>query len=343
MRGLSRLVSPVGRVWTDEQGATLALVAMLLLAMLGLVALVVDLGRMRLVRQGLVPAADAAALAAAQDLADRPWDHSGACATAGAYVMANAPVSEVVDCTVAPSGLGGSVTVAASQDLSTSFVTEPNGVEATVASSTAIWGAPSSVDGLRPIGFCYDGSSFLQDLIDHPRSWITYIEVPFTPESSTACGGWALGGNFTSLDFESGSDLGLVSQWTTSGYPEGVAFGALGASDCDDDEDCLDRSFPLPDLAAAMASLVASADYVTFPIFDHGDSEQVHVVGLLRARLYDVHLEGPPQYWRLDLKVRPGLVTGTCCGSPGLSAGSRVVAICGVDGTVGAVCQEGAS
>ena len=339
MRGLTRAVALVERPVADERGATLALVAMLLLAMLALVALVVDLGRMRLVRQSLVPAADAAALAAAQDLANRPWDVNGACATASVYVSANAPASSLSECAVGYSGGGGWVTVAATRELETSFASRPAGVDATIASSTAAWGAPTTVTGLRSIGFCYDGSTVLQGLIDQPPSWVSYVQVPFTPDSPTACGGSPSGGTFTSIDFETGSDVDQVGQWVSAGYPEPVGFGALGASDCSSGTGCYDRSHPLPDLADDLASLVASAAYVEFPIFDHGGPERVHVVGVLRARVYDVYLQGPPESWRLDLKVDPGMVTGTCCGSPGLAAGNRVVAICGVDGSVGA-CQE---
>ena len=340
MRGLTRLPASTGSSLSDERGATLALVALLLVAMLGLVALVVDLGRMQLVRQALVPAADAAALAAAQDLANRPWDVTGACATASAYVAANAPASSLVDCSVGQTGAGGWVTVATAQDLETSFAVPAEGAEVTGASSTAAWGAPSSVTGLRPIGFCHDGLYALENLIEQPPSGVTYIQVPFVPDNPLACGGWSGAGTFASLDFEQGSDLALIKSWLTGGYPEAVDFGQPGSSQCDVGQFCNPRSFPLPDLAGALSSLVASADYVPFPIFDHETPERVHVVGVLRARVYDFHLGGDPQYWRIDLKFDPGLVVGTCCGTPGLVAGNRVVAICGVDGTNGALCQE---
>lgn len=83
----------------------------------------------------------------------------------------------------------------------------------------------------------------------------------------------------------------------------------------------------------------ASQDFVTFPMFNFADADEVHLVGIVRARLNDFVLSGPPEDWFMDLTVDPGLIAGTCCGQPGLLAGNKVVAICGVDSGAFAACE----
>ncbi|MDH3295982.1 MAG: pilus assembly protein TadG-related protein, partial [Acidimicrobiia bacterium] len=156
----------------DERGATLALVAMLLTAMLTLTALVIDIGGGRGVRQRLIPATDSAALAAAQDLVHWPSDTVGACNTASAYVAGNAPDATMTGCDVTPFPTGGGkVSVTASESTSGTFASFGEGNEQAIgASSSAEWGAPTTVSGLRPVGLCYDGWPDLRTLIDNPPS-----------------------------------------------------------------------------------------------------------------------------------------------------------------------------
>src|SRR5918994_912076 len=65
MRRMRRL--SMTRVRDDEQGAVLAIVAISLLALLGMVVLTFDLGRGVALKRNMVNAADAAALAAARE------------------------------------------------------------------------------------------------------------------------------------------------------------------------------------------------------------------------------------------------------------------------------------
>ncbi len=337
-----RLADQLALIRSDERGATLALVALLLTAMLGMTAMVVDLGSMRVVRRGLVPAADAGALAAAQDLALQPWNQSGACATAGSYVVANAPAAVMGDCLVDTWADGGVVTVGVSEALGASFVSPPSGAfEPAEASSAAAWGRPLAVSDLRPIGLCYDGFAPLQQLIDNPPTSVVYIEVPFARDDPLDCGGVDDIGNFASLDFESGTDFDTIRDWIRDGYPDAVELDGPTSSGCGPGVPCLDRPYAAPAVADAMWALVASGRYVGFPVYDYADADSVHVFGVIRARLYGFDLSGPLAGWKLKLKVKPGLLAGTCCGGPGLAAGSRVVAICGVEGWIAPACQNG--
>lgn len=70
----------------SEQGSTLAIIAVFMVALLGTMAIAVDLGFLLYVRTHLQATADASALAAAQELPDL----SGAVTTAQAYSTANA-------------------------------------------------------------------------------------------------------------------------------------------------------------------------------------------------------------------------------------------------------------
>ena len=63
---------------------------------------------------------------------------------------------------------------------------------------------------------------------------------------------------------------------------------------------------------------------------------------MVRARLYAFELDGAPGSWRIELKVDPGLVTGTCCGSPGVLSGNKAIAICGVDPDAYQACGSSA-
>lgn len=356
MRGLSDLIAggpepgPVARqvagqlslLRSDERGATLALVALLLVVMLGMTAMVVDLGAMRVVRRGLIPAADAAALAAAQDLVERPWDTSGACATAQAYVLANAPDATMTVCDVDTSGGVGVVIVEVSEAIDSSFVAPPTeGFEPAGASSAAAFGEPSSIADLRPIGLCYDGWPALRQLIDNPPSSIVYLELPFPKSDPLACGGLSFIGNFASLDFESGTGITTIEDWVRNGYPESFALDGPNSLGCTVGVPCVERPYAMPAIAGAMWSLVNSGRYVPFPVYDYADADEVHLMGVVRARLYGFDMEGPLDQWELRFKIKPGLLSGTCCGSPAVAGGSRVVAICGVDGVLGPVCQNG--
>ncbi|MGI9597461.1 MAG: pilus assembly protein TadG-related protein, partial [Acidimicrobiales bacterium] len=146
---------PSGASNSGERGASLAIVAVSLVWIVGMASLVVDVGSGWLSRQTLVAATDAAALAAAQDLVDRPWDKAGACSTARTYVSSNAVDAAVTDCAVTSAGSAqGRVTVSVAEDLETNF--SPLGPQdGSVGSvSTATWGPPLTVTGLRPFGLC---------------------------------------------------------------------------------------------------------------------------------------------------------------------------------------------
>ena len=317
---------------SGERGASLALVALSLVWIVGLASLVVDVGNGWVIRQRLIPATDAAALAAVQDLVDQPWNEEQACATAGTYVASNAPTATITECTVSSFGPdGGRLTIGASEDLETLFTELATEGGAVHSVSTATWGPPLTVSALRPLAFCYDGSAALRQLIDNPPTSPTWVEVSFFKDDPAACGGVASVGNFATIDFEGGSGISEIRSWVLDGYPGQIEFEPPTTSNCDGGVTCYDRPYASGYIEGQLLSLRHSGSYVAFPVFDYADADEIHLVGMIRARLYDIDIDGSPGDWRIELKVDPGLITGTCCGPPGVLSGNKVIAICGVD------------
>ena len=336
MRSLSlrRPPRPHGR----ERGATLALVAISLVWIVGVASLVVDIGGGWTTRQELVSATDAAALAAVQDLVDQPGDHAGACATAGTYVATNAPTATVTDCSVTPLGsAGGRLTIGASEDFDPLFtdLTEDRAIHSL---STATWGPPVTVSSLRPVAFCYDGSAELQQAIDNPPSSPELVTVSFYRDDPTDCGGVANVGNFATIDFPGGTANSEIDDWVLEGYPGQIGFEAATTTGCDGGVTCYERPYASSYIENELLALRQRASYETFPIYDYADADEIHLVGVIRARLVDFDITDPTSWW-FKLEIGPGLVTGTCCGPPALSSGNKVIALCGVDPDAYEACQ----
>lgn len=140
MRVMLRALAPRTRA-SEERGATVVMVALSMVVLLGMVALVVDVGAMLGLRRRLVNASDAAALAAAQSCAiGQAGDAAG---QADAYARGNIP--RATSSAFAPQncgGLGGgsvSVTYQGNQRLYFAPVLGFRDVAHIQASATAIW------------------------------------------------------------------------------------------------------------------------------------------------------------------------------------------------------------
>ena len=315
---------PVG----DERGATLALVGMALSGLVVILALVLDLGGGQLAQRQLEPATDAAALAAAQLLVTQPTNTTGACATAGSYLAANAPEATMVTCQVVPEPpTGGRVEVGASQTFQGSVL---GGEETLTSTSGAAWGPPLTVAGLRPLALCYDGSPELRAVIDNPPSEPKEVKIWFPKLDPTACGGVAVVGNFLSVDFEGDGHLWSIRRWMRDGYKGEVALDPDPGAGCGAGSVCYQRPYALLDLIWETVGLVSSGAYATFPVYDYADADRVHLVGVVRARLLGFDLDGSLDGWWLKLKVRPGFVAGDCCGPGAIDGGNKAIALCDV-------------
>ena len=166
------------------------MVALSMIVIMGAAALTIDLGNGWRTRRALIPATDAGALAAAQDFADFTNPQNGCTnGTAQSFVVQNeANVDTPISCTpfIYPSGDQGRVTVTATHNVSTWFIGVASGGtqgDYTVTStSTAVWGPPATVTGLRPIGLCIDGSADLENIILNPPTSETVITINYSKD-----------------------------------------------------------------------------------------------------------------------------------------------------------------
>jgi Flp pilus assembly protein TadG len=149
---MQRLTAPFRRRLSGEHGATAVIFALLLVPMLGFAALAVDIGSLYAERARLQVAADAAALAVAQDCS------RGACgdmlATARAMVAANDGDAAAAQPVLNSAPL--SVTVTGRTPVQHWFA-PVIGHDATAVSATATvgWGAPSQGTAVLPLAFSW--------------------------------------------------------------------------------------------------------------------------------------------------------------------------------------------
>lgn len=319
-----------------ERGVALPLVALCMVMIMGMAALVIDLGNGWRTRRALIPATDAAALAAAQDYAK---GGNGCAGTAGTYLTANEPAAGLVSCTrVNYNPSQGRVTVTGTESVDTWFAPVIGLGDYDVRSVTsAVWGPPATVTGLRPIGLCYGGSAALKAIVDNPPTTPTLVRISYSKDQPTSCGGASIPGNWGTVDFDGGSNSNADTQsWVLNGYPGSVSFGNHTVTSCTGEPHCYSGDTgALSGIQSQLTTLKTNGTIFTLPVFNFasnpGSNAKFHLMGVLRTRLVDFRVTGPNANRFFDLMITPGLVTGTCCGSPGGTTGTKVIAICGVD------------
>ncbi|MDQ3660040.1 MAG: pilus assembly protein TadG-related protein [Actinomycetota bacterium] len=131
---------------SEERGAVLVFVALLLLAIFGMVALVVDAGAMLVKRRKVVAAADSASLAAAQSCAREQGD---AASQANTYASGNTSDAALVaftpvGCDSSASAGSVAVTYGANQELYFAPILGFDETMSVEASATAMWGPARS-------------------------------------------------------------------------------------------------------------------------------------------------------------------------------------------------------
>jgi Flp pilus assembly protein TadG len=324
------------RNWRDEEGAAIVMVAGAMLVIMGMAALVIDLGNGWRTRRALIPATDAGALAAAQAYVTGENGCGGIHET---YVLDNEAAAFDITCDQPgdPDADHGRVTVTASHNVETWFASAIGLGDFEVQStSTAAWAPAGGVYGLRPIGLCLAGSSQLQDLVDNPPDVPTDITIMYDKDQPDACGDDTfVPGNWGSIDFTGiGNNF---KDWVEFGYDGLVGFEYHDVSACDDDHCYIGDTGNLPGAKNELDGLVGG-DYFTLPVFNYvndlpGNNAEFHIAAILRVRLMSYKLTGQPSTHFFTFRVKPGLVVGPCCagGGGGGSAGNKVIAICGVD------------
>lgn len=353
MRGMTR-TGTVGPERSHERGVALTMVALSMVAILGIASLVIDIGSGYRTRRALIPATDAAALAAAQTYVA---GGNGCAGTAGTYLTANEPTATMTGCSLTGTGSRGRVAVTASNNVTTWFAPVIGKGDYTVSSaSTVQWGPPAAVTGLRPIGLCLSGNPQIQNLVLNPPavgSPPVDVVLSYTKAQPTACG--TIPGNWGTVDLNGTlANTKDLSTLIREGFPDPVNVGNDGPVVCTTSEP---HCYPadtgaLPGASAAFTDLMNSGAWFTVPVFDsatgNGSSPTTlyHLMGVLRVQLLDFDLTGSNGKGKgkgnvpfLELNVQPGLITGTCCGTGSGSGNNRVMAICAVDPNATGSCS----
>lgn len=164
-----------------EHGAVAIIVAIMMVVVLGMAALVLDVGNKWQTRRRLITSTDAAALAAARAFA---YKEDG-CAAAADYLKTNDPKATLVgSCQKRGWDSYGYVTISATHDENTSFG-KVLGVGSTRSHSTssAQWGTPQNVTGILPFGVCVFDTGFYNYSLA-PKTIQTVTN--FNPQRSSA-------------------------------------------------------------------------------------------------------------------------------------------------------------
>jgi Flp pilus assembly protein TadG len=254
-----------------ERGAAAVVLSLLMVPLLGFAAIAVDIGALYAERARLQTAADAAALAVAQDCA------RGTCgdmvATAAAMVTANDGSASAAPPVLSSPPL--SVTVKGSTPVRHWFA-PVIGYDSTAvsASATVAWGAPGAGTAVLPLTFSY--CSFSQQV--GGLSSTTPSTVLFTKTDDTGCtgpSGNAVPGGFAYLDTVPGrcQATSARNQRSTSSTGNSVPSACTGA-----------------DFAAWLGKVVL------LPLYDAaggtGSNAWYHVFGYAAFTLTGYHLGG---------------------------------------------------
>ena len=273
-------------------------------------------------------------------------------------------------CTRTGSGASqGRVIVTASDNVDTWFAPVIGKGDYTVSStSTAQWGPPSAVSGLRPLGLCAFGDATLEGLVTNPKAFgstpVT-LHISYDKDQAKDCG-TNVPGNWGMINFDGKSgNTSAQSTIIKDGFPGLVNIGndQTGSSkSCPSSEI---HCYPgdtgaLAGLDAAFTTLKTSGIWFTIPVFDfavgNGANAKFHLMGVLRVQLVDFDTNGSQSGSSssssskssgkkdddddddddddgpfFEFKVQPGLITGTCCGPASGTGNNRVLALCAVD------------
>jgi len=312
----------------DESGAIAVIVALVSIVLFAGAAFAIDAGNVWQTRRQMVTASDASALAAAGRYAE---GGDGCATTAAATLAANRGDATLEDCLPAAGTDEGHVTVRGSTTADFTFA-GVFGLDDTEVESatTAEWGIPSGVRGLRPFGLCIDANQQLKTWLNLPAGPTGpsgTVEITYGKAQPDACGTDAPG-NWGVLDLDGGSNSNAdTKEWTLNGYPGTVSVGDLVAGDTGAFSNSLNSE---------LATLKASGDLFPLPVFDqvsgNGSNARFRIRAFVYVRLLAYKTTGSQANRSLTLQFDRGVVAGTCCGS-GPDTGVRVVRICDVDTT----------
>jgi hypothetical protein len=283
----------------------------------------IDAGRAWASRRHLVTAADAGALAGGQGYAEG----SNGCSSAGSSVDANFDSATMTACNPkAVDATRGYVTVQAKTTLNDAFATVfGQKSKDLLATTTAQWGIPRSIAGLRPFGLCIQANQQLADWLAHPVVTSAVDRITSGTDQPGACG--SAPGNWGVVDFDGGANSNNDTKtWTLSGYPGSVSVGDTLSRDTGAISNALD---------AGLGYLKSSGGTFAVPVFDTitqpGANARMHIVAFVLIKLVDYQVTGNQAARYLDVVFTNCIVSGPCCAVGGVDTGARAIRICDVN------------
>jgi Flp pilus assembly protein TadG len=317
----------------DERGAIAVIVAIVLVLLMSMVAFALDSGNGWQTRRHLITATDSASLAAAETYAEGA---NGCGGVASSYTTSNVPNATVTGCAMTTFEPGaGMVTVSAQVPWHMNFAGIMGFGDRNVHSTTtAAFGKPLGVYGLRPLALCNASTAFKQWLTSNMTTGFT-ATIPYGKSAPGDCGA-NVPGNWGIQDFNGGANSDQdIKNWLQSGYPGLVT----APSSVPGNPGAFSNS-----LGSALDYLVTNQIVFALPVYDsasgNGNNAQFHVIGFVSARLDAYQATGSAASRWLQITFLSHVVQGTCC-SHGGDTGTRVVFICAVDASFPAAnCKD---
>lgn len=324
-----------------ERGAVALMVSVSLIALFGFVALSVDIGNAWQNRRQLVNATDASALAAAQEYA---LNGNGCGAIATTYVNNNKDNATIVECDPSAGALAGATSgdVLIKAESTVEYAFAPViGKDSDVLSATTMarYGIPLAAGGLRPFGLCYEAivsdPVYIGFLNKDPyyAPYELLMEYDKSAQPNACNGGDPVPGNWGMMDLDGGANSNSDTQyWTVNGYDEYLEPSPIPG----------DTGAFSPSLASELQTLVDSQIPFPIPLFisatGGGSGAVFDMVGYVTVQLVDFNTSGSQNNRWLEIRFVDAVIEGACCDASGIDTGTRVVQICGFDGTDRSKC-----
>ncbi len=291
----------------DERGAVTVIIVVVLGALLAVAALAIDAGMLYQERRQLSTAVDAAALAAAQELAEgRPESAESA---ARDYVASNSDVPGVAVTVTFPSPKQVTVSAGTSRDLffARSF---GNKKASLAAQATACYGPATSTSNLAP---------FIVPALFVPSHLGPANNFSFTLGDDRPTGGGGQGGYFWLCDYDpGGGGSPKFADWIVNGYQGEVSVGSVA-----------NGTGVKATLKSAMKERIATDPNVVIPVFDStehsGANGEYHVVGFAEFVITGFNFNGSPKVVSGYFTNGRLVASAGSHGSPGVDFGITTV------------------
>ncbi len=311
MRSLRDLIKD--RETNNTRGAAAVMVGAALVAIIGATGLAVDMGNLQASRNRAGTAADAAALAAAQELSDGE-STATACALAASQVTANEPDATLVSCVAGTSSNGQTiVTVEVNEQVDYFFANAVGFTSNTITRTSSARYGLRGVTGLRPFGLCIETlHSMVGTWSPSDGTSLGPIQLPFNPSQPADCNGSnSVPGNWGSLDFDGGSnDTPSQIDWIENGY-DGTIYAGQDVEG--------NTGAPGNSVSGALTSLIGAGEFQV-PIFNSvsgtGANALFTVVGFLTVELTGYQVTGNPNNRHIEFIFKPGTWPGVECCDP---------------------------